>query len=468
MKVALATLGCRANQADGMVLEDGLKARDVQLVPVTEAADVYVINSCTVTMAADADARKLARRFKRRQPAARVIVTGCYAQVAPDELAAIDEVDEVVGNDGKATLVGRILGDEQAASPAPPTPTSRREAGRNWSPRIRAADAVVMDLPESRTRPFLKVQDGCDYSCAFCIIPKARGLSRSVNPDEVLKEALRYAELGARELVLTGIHLGHWGRDLAPRRPFAALIGELADGLAADGRIGRLRLGSVEPNEVSDELLDLVAEHPVLCRHLHLPLQSGDDAVLRRMRRLYRSADFAATVERVYQRMPDAALGVDVLVGHPGEDSDAFGNTRALLGDLPLTYMHVFPYSPRPGTPSATMDDPVHPAERSLRVASLLRLSAQRRLAFHERQTGQRLELLILEEAGERQGVQLLRGLSRRFVPAQLELTEGHGLQRGQVVEAVATAAGGQRITARLATGNDEPRAPLAAQAETP
>ncbi len=454
MKVALTTLGCRANQADGMVLEDALRARDVDLVANSEAADVYVINSCTVTLAADADARKLARRFKRRQPNARVIVTGCYAQVAPTELAAIDEVDDVVGNDGKATLVGRILGDAPTPSVTVVPASSRRSAGRRWPARIRAAGEDVVALPESRTRPYLKVQDGCDYSCAFCIIPRARGISRSMDPQKVAAEALRYAELGAREIVLTGIHLGHWGRDLAPRREFSELLAELADALAADGRIRRLRLGSVEPNEVSDDLIDVVADHPLLCEHLHLPLQSGDDGVLRRMRRLYRAEDYANAVARVHRRMPDVALGIDVLVGHPGEDAAAFANTRAFLADLPWTYLHVFPYSARPDTPSATMSDPVHPAERSLRVKALLRMSAQRKLAFHLRQVGRTLELLLLEELAPHQGQKRMRALGRRFVPAVLTSDPGQEMARGEIVMARALSAGGERVVAQPLTSD--------------
>ena len=446
MRVALITLGCRANQADSMALEDGLRSRGAQMVSADEAADVYVINSCTVTLAADADTRKLARRLKKRQPDGRVVVTGCYAQVAATELEAMAEIDDVVGNDGKPTLVARILG--QAAPKAPLEPATGRRAGRSWSARV-GGDDGVQELPDANTRPFLKVQDGCDYSCAFCIIPRARGVSRSLAPDRVQADALRYAELGARELVLTGIHLGHWGRDLSPRRPFAALVEALADRLMADGRIRRLRLGSLEPNEVTDELLDLVADHPLLCEHLHLPLQSGDDEVLRRMRRLYRRDDFVQTVERVRRRLPDAALGVDVLVGHPGEDAAAFAATRDLLRDLPLTYLHVFPFSPRPGTAAAEMSDQVHPAERTLRAAALNRLSAAHQLAFNRRQVGKTVEILLLRSR-QADGASW-RGLSRRFVQVQLQAPPGWVGQRGQLVQAQVTEAGGQRVLAQPA-----------------
>lgn len=443
MKVALITLGCRANQADSMALEDGLRSRGVQLVAADGPADTYVINSCTVTLAADADTRKLARRFKNLQPDARVIVTGCYAQVAAEDLAAMAEVDDVIGNDGKPDLVARILGE--AVAPAAPETATGRRTGRDWSPRVHGA-AGIGELPDANTRPFVKVQDGCDYSCAFCIIPRARGVSRSLAPDEVLLQALGYAELGARELVLTGIHLGHWGRDLSPRLTFATALTGLADQLQADGRIRRLRLGSLEPNEVTDELIELVAEHPLLCEHLHLPLQSGDDGVLRRMRRLYRRDDFIDTVSRVRARLPDAALGVDVLVGHPGEDAAAFANTRDLLADLPVNYLHVFPFSPRPGTPAAEMTDPVHPAERTLRAAALNRLSGDLQLAFHQRQIGRTLEVLLLKSR-QTDGAGW-RGLSREFVPVQLSAPPGWDGQRGQLVQATITDAGGQRALA--------------------
>lgn len=447
MKVAVVTLGCRANQADGMALEDGLRARSIEMVAADADADVFIINSCTVTLAADADTRKLARRFKRRRPQARVVVTGCYAQVSAADLAAMDEVDDVVGNAGKATLVGRILGEEDAAPPPYLATTSARRAGRDWPAQVRA-DGRVHELPTTRTRPHLKVQDGCDYSCAFCIIPRARGVSRSCSPQEVARQALRYAELGARELVLTGIHLGHWGRDLSPRQPFAQLVKALADRLENDGRIRRVRLGSLEPNEVTDELIDLVAEHPLLCEHLHLPLQSGDDRVLRRMRRLYRRADFVDTVARIERRLPDAALGVDVLVGHPGEDAAAFAATRDLLQELPLTYLHVFPYSPRPDTPSAAMDDPVHPAERTLRAAALNRLSAERQLTFHQRQVGREIEVLLLESRASDRASGRWRGLSRRFVSVDLKAPPVWSGGPGQLTQARVTAAGGRRVVA--------------------
>lgn len=429
MRVAVKTLGCRVNQADTIALQDALRARSVQLVAPDERADVYVVNTCTVTHTADADARRVARRMRRRNPDARVIVTGCYAQVDAATLRALPEVDLVVGNDGKSGLADAIL-----AQGAPAIPDQARPRRPTWPARVRPAGAHVTAMPESHTRPFLKVQDGCDYSCAFCIIPRARGVSRSLSVAEVTRQALAYAELGARELVLTGIHLGHWGRDLTPRVPLHALLLELLDALARDGRIARVRLGSVEPNEVTPTLIAMLREHPLLCEHLHVPLQSGDDAVLRRMRRLYTTDAYQRVVADLRAALPDAAIGADVLVGHPGEDRASFERTLAFLDQVDWTYLHVFPFSPRKGTPSATMADQVPATERSARVRTLIRRSDVRRHLFHRAQLGRTREWLTLGTKGS-----LRRAISRNYVPALLDLeTAPH---QGAMLRAAATRA---------------------------
>jgi len=428
-----------------MALEQAFIARNATVVGSDERADVYVLNSCTVTHAADADARKLARRFKRKNPDATVVVTGCYAQVSADDLAALPEIDAVVGNDGKHKLADLALGLDARSGPEASEAEdsgNKRTRGRRWQERIRPARSHITAMPESRTRPFLKVQDGCDYTCAFCIIPKARGVSRSIPASEVLDHALRYADVGARELVLTGIHLGHWGRDMVPRRPFHDLVAELAAGLRRDGRIARLRLGSVEPNEVTDELIALIRDDPTLCEHLHVPLQSGDDDVLKRMRRLYSSAQYAETIGRLRAALPDAAIGADVLVGHPGEDDAAFARTVAFVEGLDLSYLHVFPFSARRGTPAASMGRQVAPPVKSERVRTLVRFSDARRHFFHRRFEGRRLQAIALDSAGAG-----TRALTANYIPARIDAT----LSPGAVVDIVISRSGKGTCEAELA-----------------
>lgn len=497
-RVHITTLGCRTNLADSLVLEDELRQRGVAIAGANERADVVIVNSCTVTHGADADARKLARRFRRKHPDAQIVVTGCYAQVAPEELRALPEIDAVVGNDAKpgliaalidgpadglidrptgaratATAAGRTLPRSVAptTSPEATTPettalettalrfarrlrqtaevaTPGRRRGRDWQPRLRPARSFVTTMPETRTRPFLKVQDGCDYSCAFCIIPTARGVSRSLSLQDVTRDALAYAALGARELVLTGIHLGHWGRDMTPRRPFAALVEALATALERDGRVRRLRLGSVEPNEVTPALITLLRDHPLLCEHVHIPLQSGDDATLRRMRRLYRAAQWRETVTALREAMPDAAIGADVLVGHPGEDNASFERTLAFLDDTPWSYLHVFPFSARRGTASAQMDGQVAANDKAERVRQLTARSAERRRAFHEARVGRTFEAIVLDA---RAPAGTVRALTRNYIPVQLDLGTRPRPDAGTLLAARLIDAGSQRCRAEVA-----------------
>ena len=460
VRVALQTLGCRVNQADTIALADALRSRSATLVDSSEIADIYVLNTCTVTHAADADARKIARRMKRLNPSAQVVVTGCYAQVAPDALTALPEIDLEVGNDGKHGLADQLLGlhptqqgdahgattHGAATQEAPGAATDvapRGRRGRSWPARVRPASSRITALPETHTRPFLKVQDGCDYTCAFCIIPKARGVSRSFSVDDVARQAARYAELGAVELVLTGIHLGHWGRDLIPRVPFHVMLAQLADRLAREGQVRRIRLGSVEPNEVTPELIALVVEHPLLVEHLHVPLQSGDDDVLKRMRRLYSTDQYARVLTDLRAALPTAALGADVLVGHPGEDAASFKRTLALLDDLDWTYLHVFPSSARKGTPSAAMPDHVSNAAKGERVQTLVRRSEVRRHLFHRRAVGREQEWLVMKPAGDG-----FNALSRTYIPARIN--SDTRLRTGDLVRASAHDAGPGHMQVQL------------------
>src|SRR5574341_468431 len=330
MRVALTTLGCKVNQYDTAVMETRLRAEGCTLVAFAPGADVYVVNSCTVTDRADAESRQLARRARRFNPRGRVVMTGCFAQVNP-VAAAIPEVDHVVGLNRLPDLIRAVRGELAADE-------------RILADDLRAARRVKTLGAESftgQTRAFLKIQEGCDLFCTFCIVPFARGRSRSVPPREVLQQLQMLAERGFQEVVLTGVHLGGYGQDLDPRVEIADLIEMVAE----RSPIRRLRLSSIDPPEVTPRLLHVMARADFICPHLHIPVQAGHDDVLRRMRRLYDSAFVRDLTAEIRHTLPDAAIGTDVIAGFPGESDAQFEATMELFTELPLTYFHVFPYS---------------------------------------------------------------------------------------------------------------------------
>lgn len=389
MSLRVVSHGCKANQADGAALEAAL--RDVP-------GDLVVINSCTVTHAADADARKAIRAASREHPGAQVVVTGCAASVSPARFAAMPEVHRVLTNVDKPRA-RELLAQGAVGPPGPDGPLP---------PVGGLAEGFRLG-----TRPYLKVQDGCDYACSFCIIPTARGASRSRPAEALVAELQALEAAGAEEVVLTGIHLGHWGRELRPRRRLAHLVEVLLE----HTRGLRLRISSVEPNEVDDQLVELVTQHPRVCRHLHLPLQSGDDRVLALMRRVYRVAGYARVVEALRARAPSLCLGADVLVGFPGETAAELDRTRALVERLGLSYLHVFPYSAREGTAATRLPGRVTSGELRRRVTALSASSAALRQRFEAQSVG-RVEHVLVER--RRQGG-LLFGRSSRYVGVRFE-----------------------------------------------
>ena len=408
IRVSWKTFGCKANQADTDALQDEVAARlsdDVSFVASGQSADVVVMNTCTVTHQADADARKSIRRARRENPGAKIIVTGCYAQIAGKKLEAWDEIDHVVGNIHKATIPGLIMG---LAAQDSATPGVSESVEADWNPSLRSVDAI-RSLPMGRSRPFLKVQDGCNYVCSFCIIPEARGASRSLPLTEVLASAQRLETAGAREIVLTGIHLGHWGRDLIPKTSVCDLLEAL---LEATTEV-RFRISSMEPNEVTERFLDLVVGQKRICDHLHVPLQSGDDDLLKQMRRVYRTDWYRHIISEYRRRLPDGGWGIDVMTGFPGETDQAFQNTYRFLRSIDCTYLHVFPYSAREGTVAASMSNPVPPEVKKERTRSLIALSDSLRKAHLERTVGK--THLVLVENVRTEG--LLRGMSDTYVP---------------------------------------------------
>ncbi len=390
-KYYVQNFGCRATQADGAALESLLAAKGLEAVGERSAADLVILNTCTVTAAADDDVRQTIRRVHRENPDARILVTGCYAQRAPQELAAMPGVGWVVGNSHKteiATLV-TIGGTE----------------GTPYHGNIHVGDifaqhdflsAPVEDAAGDRTRPNLKIQDGCNNRCSFCIIPFVRGRSRSAPAAQVIDQ-VRNLAVKYREVVLSGINLGRWGREPGSRMRLADLVRLLL----AETAVERLRLSSVEPMDFSDDLLGLMAESPRIAPHVHAPLQTGSDRILRLMHRKYRPRHYADRVRRARELMPDAAIGADVMVGFPGETEQDFEDSRQFIEEMPFTYLHVFTYSERPGTPAAEASGSVPMAVRKERNRVLRELAAAKHLEFRRGMIGRTLDAVTLHEEGK-------------------------------------------------------------------
>jgi threonylcarbamoyladenosine tRNA methylthiotransferase MtaB len=377
--------GCRASQADGAGLEAALLDRGLCAATEPAAADVVVLNTCTVTAAADEDARRAIRRVKRENPAANILITGCYAQRAPREIAELPGVTWVVGNSNKHEI-----------------PDILSESAVAYHGQIRVDDifgqheffsAPVEDAAGDRTRPNLKIQDGCNNRCSFCIIPFVRGRSRSAPAEQVIAQ-VRQLATRYREVVLSGINLGRWGREPGSTLRLAGLIRRLLE----ETGVERLRLSSVEPMDFSDELLSLMAESPRIAKHVHAPLQSGSDRVLRRMHRKYRPGHYEDRVAKARDWMPDAAIGADVMVGFPGETEEEFEESRQFIESLPFTYLHVFTYSERPGTPAAECPDQVPIAVRKERNRILRELGARKNLEFRRSMIGRKISAVTLHE----------------------------------------------------------------------
>ena len=399
--------GCRATQADGAALEQQLSAQGLERAEQPGQAEVVVLNTCTVTAAADQDARAAIRRIHRANPGCQILVTGCYAQRAPEEIASLPGVRWVVGNSHKhqvSELVGRDVARGSGANGAEAAnfvPLSDLRTPRSTGASLLVGDifahtellaAPVFDALAERTRPNLKVQDGCNNRCSFCVIPYVRGRSRSLPLEEIVGQVSHLVAAGYREVVISGINLGRWGRDLRPQLRFPALLRAILEQTGLE----RLRLSSIEPMDWSEELIELAAGSPRIAKHAHVPLQSGSDHILRRMHRKYRPWHYAQRLHKIREAMPTAAIGADVMVGFPGESAAHFEQTRALVEELPFTYLHVFTYSARPGTAAATLPEQVPPAIAHERNRVLRELAAQKKLAFQRSFVGKTLEAITL------------------------------------------------------------------------
>jgi threonylcarbamoyladenosine tRNA methylthiotransferase MtaB len=400
-KFAVATLGCKVNQCESAGISEAMGV-GMKLVPFEEEADCYIVNTCTVTGRTDYQSRQLIRRAIRRNPAATVLVTGCYAQRAPEEIARIPGVRIIAGNAEKTRIFEIIESLDKEKGPQVLVGDIRSE--KRFSPLGAAA------FPD-HTRAFLKIQDGCDASCSYCIVPQARGGSRSLPPVKIEEGIATLAKRGYREVVLTGIHLGAYGRDLTPLTDLTAMTRRISDAHLVE----RLRLSSIEPREVSDELLLLIGSSGVVCRHLHIPLQSGDDGILGAMNRNYDAACFMDLIQKIHAAVPGIAVGIDVIVGFPGETESAFTNTLRLVEGLPVSYLHVFPYSKRPGTPAAAMPDQVSDTEKKRRAERMRDVGIAKRRAFAERFIGTPLTVLIEERKDASTGFSV--GFSDNYIP---------------------------------------------------
>src|SRR6266446_3869455 len=414
--------GCRATQADGAALERQLLDRGCTSAPTPAAADIIVLNTCTVTASADAQARDAIRKLHAANPAVRLIVTGCYAQRAPEELAALPGVSWVVGNSHKPQIPQLIDSLSTAAPSAGPVesasgffPAAALHADSiapfhsfvgaqhvaphlvnilagNIFDRTEFLSAPVLGGEGKHTRPTLKIQDGCDSRCSYCVIPFVRGKSRSLPPDTVIHEIQRLSDSGYREIVLSGINLGTYGRDLSPRVEFEDLLRRILDETAVE----RLRISSIEPLDVTRDLVNLFASTDRIAQHFHMPLQSGSDRILAAMHRWYRAEHYARRVELVHECLPHAAIGADVITGFPGESEDDHAATMAFIERLPFTYLHVFSFSKRPGTKAATLASEVPGATIKRRARELRALGESKAAAFRQSQLGRTLRVLTL------------------------------------------------------------------------
>lgn len=442
--VAIANLGCRANQYDGNYLGALLKNNGYRLIDFKESADIYVINTCTVTDGADRDGRNLIRRTKRRNPESITVVTGCYAQTQPKEVAEVVGVDLVLGNNQKAGLLGHL---EEART---------RHQNQNTAAKIVVEDIFKQRELEvfghaqhsAQTRAYVKIQDGCNQFCSFCMIPFARGRNRSVAIPKILDELKRLSAAGFYEAVLTGIHIGTYGHDLDGQTNLATLL----RAIVKERPIHRVRISSIDPEEVSDELLEVWSSEKIFCPHLHIPLQSGDDATLKLMRRRYTRGEFFELTQKLQKRFPRLGLGTDVMVGFPYEDEARFQNTYDLLQDSAVNYFHVFPYSAKRGTQAAKMLGQVAPAAKKARVAALRELSDRKAKAWRSSFLGKRVEVLLEKrrdpcQSDAHTGMQGCfeewTGVSEHYLPVSVMSSKADS---GQLIECVLQQEKGGRL----------------------
>jgi threonylcarbamoyladenosine tRNA methylthiotransferase MtaB len=404
-KFTITTLGCKVNQSESDAMTHQLKNSGWHPVPPKEKADLCIINTCTVTQKASMQSRQAVRQAIRSNPGARIVVTGCYAQTEPDEIDKINGVHHIIGHADKSKIPDMVLSKKE--TPYPRLIRQNIFSEHNFEQTSAAVSG-------NRTRPFLKIQDGCDSFCTYCIVPYARGRSRSMPIENVLENIKQFQQAGSHEVVLTGVHLGAYGLDLSPKTDLTELLHRICE----SNPIDRVRLSSIEPNELTDDLIQLVAKAEIFCHHFHLPLQSGDDLILKKMHRPYTRSLFRNQIIKINEWLPDAAIGVDTLIGFPGETEKAFENTYSLINELPVTYLHVFPFSARKGTPASSYPQQVDSKTIKARCKKMRGLGLEKKNAFYKKFTGKPVEILIEDKRDKSTG--LLKGISSNYIPVHV------------------------------------------------
>jgi threonylcarbamoyladenosine tRNA methylthiotransferase MtaB len=448
----IENFGCRATQADGAAIEHQFRGLGLDRAPDRNAARYVVLNTCAVTASAEQDARAAIRRIRRQNPACKIVVTGCYAQRVPAEVGSLPGVFAVIGNSHKSNLAQIALrkdskkGGYEEGSFVPATSLSAAPGAEIFVSDIFAHSqllaAPVFDSANERTRPNLKVQDGCNNRCSFCVIPSLRGRSRSLPLEEVVREVNQLVEAGYREVVISGINLGRWGRDLQMSNGHPLEFEELVVAILDETSLEKLRISSVEPMDWSDSFIQLMADSPRIAKHAHVPLQSGCDTVLRRMHRKYRPWHYREKIEKIRTAMPDAAIGADVMVGFPGETEAEFRETVRMIEDLPFSYLHVFTFSARPGTPAATMLNqvPVRVARERNRILRDLATAKKQTfmraflgkplMAITLNKTSQGADSIVTEALSDNYLQMKIRGIHapNKWLQAQVASVEGEKL----------------------------------------
>jgi len=398
----IITLGCKVNQYESAYLKDTLARAGCHQAVNGERADISVVNTCIVTQKAGHQSRQEIRKAIRENPKGLVAAIGCYAQVFPDELGQIEGIGLIADNTVKGRVPELLLTRVDSRQ--------QRTVLNDFKPGMPFDFLQIKRFPD-RTRAYLKIQDGCQSFCSYCIVAFARGPYRSLAPEKVLSMIESLADQGYKEIVLTGIHLGKYGVDLEGEMDLKKLLHAIGE----EGFPVRLRLSSIEPNEIDVGLIEMVAAEPWLCRHFHIPLQSGDDGILRRMNRHYNTREFFDLMESIHDRIPLAAIGIDVMAGFPGEDTDAHGNTCALVKDLPVSYLHVFPFSRRPGTAAARFDDQIDPRVIKERAENLRGIGLKKKSSFYHNCLGK--EFQVLAERWHSKKNKIMKGLSDNYLP---------------------------------------------------
>jgi len=411
--ISFVTLGCKVNQYDTAVLINKLPKSKYTSVPFPGKADIYVIDTCTVTHKADAEARHYINRAKRINPNGVVVVTGCYAQVSAEEISNLKGVDYVVGNSDKFSTLMKIL----------------RQGSLQKEPKVfindifkekkRKFESPEIDFFPGRTRAFLKVQDGCNYACTFCIIPYARGRSRSLGIDDVIKRIRVLRQSGYKEAVLTGIHLASYGRDIGSN--LIKLLSRIDD----EKILSRIRLSSLDPADINQDFINFVSNSQTICPSFHISLQSGDEQVLKNMRRRYKPKQFLDITDQIREAMPDSSIGTDIMVGFPGETEVEFNNSYNLLDESELTYFHVFSYSKRKGTKAAIMHNQIDPGVIKQRSKIIRDLGMKKKIEFNKSFIGKELEVLVENNS---------KGTSRNYISVKLHKDD---YSKGELIDVV-------------------------------